>query len=54
MRFGLVQSKIGLVTLLRNFRITLSSKTQVPLEMNFQAFVPSVKGGLWLNLEKLQ
>lgn len=53
MRFGLMQSKMGLATVLKNFHVTLSPKTKYPLEMDPSSFVPSALGGLWLNLEKL-
>lgn len=53
MRFGLLQSKVGLATVLRNFRVTLSPKTKVPIEMEPNSVVPAIKGGLWLNLERL-
>lgn len=53
MRFGIITSKIALVAVLRNFKVKLSSKTKTPLEMDPRNFVPTIKGGLWLNLEML-
>ncbi|XP_072395907.1 cytochrome P450 6a2-like [Diabrotica undecimpunctata] len=52
MRFGKVQSKCGLVTLLKNYRITLNEKTETPIKL-VPSFITGVQGGLWLNLEKL-
>lgn len=52
-RFAMMQTKIGLATVLKNFRVTFNSKTKVPFEMDPNSLVPSVKGKLWLNLEKL-
>lgn len=53
MRFGIMQTKVGLATVLRNYRLTLSSDTKVPLQMLPGSFVPCTKGGIWLNLEEL-
>lgn len=53
MRFGLMQTKVGLATIFRNFRVTLSSKTKTPLEMDPRLLIPTTKGGIWLNLEKI-
>ncbi|XP_018576632.1 cytochrome P450 6a2-like [Anoplophora glabripennis] len=52
-RFGIMQTKLGLAKILRNFRLTLNKKTKVPLAYSLVSVVPSVKGGMWLNLEKL-
>lgn len=53
MRFGLMQSKFGLAAVLKNFRVSLNSKTKLPIEMDPNVIMPAVKGGLWMNLEKL-
>ncbi|KAJ8941640.1 hypothetical protein NQ318_010666 [Aromia moschata] len=51
-RFGLTQSKVGLVTILRRFRVTLNEKTKTPIEHGTKTFVLEVKGGVWLNITK--
>lgn len=53
LRFGIMQSKVGLTSILRKFKVTLNEKTEVPLKMNPRAIVTTTKGGIWLNLEKL-
>lgn len=53
MRFGLMQTKVGLATILRNFRVKLNAKTKTPLEMDLKSFIPTAKGGMWLDLERL-
>nr|WCC58070.1 cytochrome P450 [Pharsalia antennata] len=53
LRFGVMQSKVGLTSILRKFKVTLNEKTEVPLKMNPRAFVTTSEGGIWLNLEKL-
>ncbi|XP_058065088.1 probable cytochrome P450 6a14, partial [Anopheles bellator] len=54
MRFGIMQARIGLVYLLKNFRFSLvSHKMRVPLKINPSSLILSIEGGLWLNVEKL-
>ncbi|XP_050514503.1 cytochrome P450 6a2-like [Diabrotica virgifera virgifera] len=52
MRFGKVQSKCGLITILKDYRVTLNEKTQTPIKLT-PSFITGVQGGLWLNFEKL-
>ncbi|KAJ8940731.1 hypothetical protein NQ318_005482 [Aromia moschata] len=52
-RFGIMQTKVGLSCILRNFKVTLNKKTQLPLKMDPTKILPVAKGGIWLNLEKL-
>ncbi|XP_008192269.1 probable cytochrome P450 6a14 [Tribolium castaneum] len=53
LRFGMLQSKVGLTALLKNYKISLSSKTKMPLEMEKSGLVTTVEGGMWLNVEKI-
>lgn len=53
MRFGVMQTKVGLTSVLRNYKVTLNQKTVNPLKMDIRSGIPSIEGGLWLNLEKL-
>nr|QZM07446.1 cytochrome P450 monooxygenase CYP6BK31 [Lasioderma serricorne] len=53
LRFDLMQTKVGLSVLLKNFRFTLNERTKIPLKLNPRAFVASVVDGIWLNVEKL-
>lgn len=48
-----MESKIALATVLRNFRVKLNPKTQVPAEIDPMSFVTTFKGGVWLDIEKL-
>ncbi|CAG9857619.1 unnamed protein product [Phyllotreta striolata] len=52
MRFGMHQTKIGLITLLNNYRIKLNSKTITPLKYDKILFTSNI-GGIWLDLEKV-
>ncbi|EFA05683.1 cytochrome P450 6a2 [Tribolium castaneum] len=53
LRFGLMQSKVGLVSLLRNFKFTVNEKTQEPLKMKTNSLVLAVEGEIWLNVHRL-
>nr|AZR39424.1 cytochrome P450 [Agasicles hygrophila] len=52
LRFGKLQSKVGLCSIIRTYKITLNEKTKVPVKYA-QARIPTVQGGIWLNLEKI-
>ncbi|KAF2896690.1 hypothetical protein ILUMI_09487 [Ignelater luminosus] len=53
LRFGIMQTKVGLATLLKNFRFTLHSKTKLPLEIDPRGFVASVREGVWLRAKRI-
>ncbi|KAF2904071.1 hypothetical protein ILUMI_02105 [Ignelater luminosus] len=53
MRFGLMQTKVALVILIKNYKFSLNSKTRHPLKLDPQAVVTSPLGGVWLNVEKV-
>ena len=48
-----MQAKLGLVKLLKNFRILPSERTPVPMKYSPNASLQSPDGGLWLKIEKL-
>ncbi|KAJ8913649.1 hypothetical protein NQ315_007366 [Exocentrus adspersus] len=52
-RFGIMQTKFGLTSILRNFRVTLNKRTKLPLELSPKSFFPTAADGIWLNIEKL-
>ncbi|ALC40934.1 Cyp6u1 [Drosophila busckii] len=52
-RFGKMQAKIGLVSLLRRFKFSASKQTEVPLELENRSFVTSSKRGIHLKVERL-
>lgn len=55
LRFGLLQTKLGLVCLLRNYRLALNKKTPLPIEFdkNPGVSVLSVRGDVWLDVSKV-
>ncbi|KAJ8913636.1 hypothetical protein NQ315_007353 [Exocentrus adspersus] len=52
-RFGLMQVKVGLICLLRKFKMKLNKRTKLPLKMTASSIVGCAEGGIWLNLEKI-
>lgn len=53
LRFGLMQSKIAIATILRNYKVTLNEKTSVPLEMEKLGIVTKAQGGIWLDITNI-
>lgn len=53
MRFGLMQTKIGLINLLTNFKFSPGPKTTIPMEFVTSAPVLCPINNMWLNMEKL-
>lgn len=55
MRFGIVETKLGLAKLLTNYKFTLDrTKTAVPLKINATQFVLSPEEKIYLNIEKIR
>lgn len=50
LRFGMLQAKLCLAMLLKNFDITISSRMKVPVQLNPQAIFLSPVDGMWLKL----
>ncbi|XP_055915777.1 probable cytochrome P450 308a1 [Eupeodes corollae] len=48
MRFGLAQSKAGLVTMLMKYRVQTSAKCANPLEISPTTFLTTSRNGVWL------
>ena len=40
MRFGLMQTKVGMVSLLSKYQINVSKNTPIPLVLTFSTFYP--------------
>ncbi|KAL7026335.1 hypothetical protein ACKWTF_013868 [Chironomus riparius] len=53
LRFGTMQAKIGLVKLLRNFRILPSDKTLIPMKYSPSSGFQAPLGGMWLKLQSI-
>jgi cytochrome P450 family 6 len=52
MRFGLMQTKVGLVSLLSKYQFNVTNKTPVPLIFDTKSFILSSVGGMWLQIKK--
>ncbi|KAJ8967189.1 hypothetical protein NQ314_003018 [Rhamnusium bicolor] len=52
LRFGLLQSRVGLATILMNFRVTLNENTKTPIKLDKQLFILGIEDGLWLNVSR--
>ncbi|XP_058453127.1 cytochrome P450 6a8-like [Malaya genurostris] len=53
MRFGQIQARVGLATLLRSFRFSVCDKTQIPVRYSRTNFILGPANGVWLKVERL-
>ncbi|XP_063913466.1 probable cytochrome P450 6a13 [Zophobas morio] len=53
LRFGMLEAKVGLSVLLKNYKFSINSKTQLPLKFDPTSFTLSPLGGMWLDYTKL-
>lgn len=53
LRFGIMQSLIGVVQILRNFKLSLSTKTKLPIQIDEQQLLIKEKSPIYLKLETL-
>lgn len=49
LRFGLMQTKVGLAYILKNFKFTLNEQTKTPLEIDPLQFILTAKNTIYLN-----
>ncbi|GFG29868.1 hypothetical protein Cfor_01699, partial [Coptotermes formosanus] len=50
--FGLMQVKVGLISLLSKYQFSVSKKTAVPLTFDKKTIILSAVGGMWLQIRK--
>jgi cytochrome P450 family 6 len=53
LRFALLQSKVGLVTLLKNYNIKLNQNTKLPLKFEKLTFITITEGRIWFDVERI-
>lgn len=53
MRFGLTQIKLGVAQIIKNFELSVNSKTQLPLTYDKWYIMLCPIGGLWMNFKKI-
>jgi cytochrome P450 family 6 len=51
MRFGLMQTKVGLISLLSKYQVCISKKTADPLVLDATTMVLTPVGGIWLHIK---
>lgn len=54
LRFGMLQAKIGMALLLKNFKIDRCDKTIIPLEFLKHTFILTPAGGVFINIKKIE
>lgn len=52
-RFGQMQTRVGLAYLVRNFKFSVSDKTEIPIEIDKRSFALTSKNGIFIKVEKL-
>ncbi|XP_069687416.1 probable cytochrome P450 6a14 [Periplaneta americana] len=52
LRFGLLQTKMGLVCLLANYQFNVCEKTQIPLKFDPRQIILTATEGTWLKISK--
>lgn len=50
LKFGMLQTKLGLAMLLQNYRFSVCRKTKIPLDIDSVSLLHIPKGGVWLNV----
>lgn len=53
MRFGMMQTRLGIATVLNNFVVSPSEKTPIPMKLQPDAQLLSPLGGMHLNVEPI-
>lgn len=53
MRFGLLETKIALVSILKYFKVKLAENMKLPLEVDDTSLVLSALQTIWLEAEKI-
>lgn len=52
-RFSIIQSKVGLAVLLKDFEFSVHEKTKVPVTFSKKSIILTADGGLWLSAKKI-
>lgn len=54
MRFGLVESKVGLIALLKDHEFSVNQNTPEPLKMHPLSFITSASDTIWLDVKRIE
>jgi cytochrome P450 family 6 len=52
LRFGLLQIKVGLVSLLSKFKLSVCEKTELPIKFDPKALITACTSGIWLRINR--
>lgn len=53
LKFGMLQTKLGLAMLLRQFHFDICKQTKIPLDIDSVSLLHIPKGGVWLRVTEL-
>ncbi|KAJ9579607.1 hypothetical protein L9F63_004686, partial [Diploptera punctata] len=54
MRFGLLQTKLGLAVLISNYEFSVCEKTEIPIRLDPKKIIISFTTGAWMKIKKCQ
>lgn len=54
MRFAMIQTKIALSLLIKNFKFKLNTRTKLPIKMETKGIILAPIGGIWLDLQPIK
>lgn len=54
MKFAMMQTKIAIAELIRNFEVSVNEKTQLPLTLDPKEILNVKTGGIWINFKALK
>lgn len=52
-RFGMMQTRIGLITLLNNFEFSATPNTEIPIKINLKSSILMAANGVYLQVKQL-
>lgn len=52
-RFAVYQTKVGIITILRKYKVDVCEKTMIPYQFDPNAFLLAPKGGICLKITKI-
>ena len=53
MRLGLLQSKLGIIKILKDYEVSSCEKTKIPMVLDPKGLTTTALGGLYLNIRKI-
>ncbi|XP_030745162.1 cytochrome P450 6a8-like [Sitophilus oryzae] len=53
LRFGMLQAKVGVLSLVKNFDFKLNNRTVLPLEVDKTSSIMSLRGDVWMDVKRI-